>query len=111
MLAPAPQQERIYQAVHAAPVSQFSLSSASSLELGRARHPSQHEYQQPAPTHNTYQRVRRKQRSSSQNIYQSVNNCHSQSKVESCYTRAGGAAPAPASAQSPEVSCIQLLMK
>lgn len=77
-------QERIYQSVNnIAPVmSNSSLSSPSSADVSQSRSLyNTTSYQQP-----TYQKIRKhsshQQKRSQQNIYQSVNNCHSMSKVD-----------------------------
>ena len=94
--------EQIYQSVNHLPpvISHSSLSSPSSLDMSQSRHlynsvgalGAGAVYQQP-----TYQKIRKTrkypqqhQRSSSHNIYQSVNNCHSlTSKVESYCNQLG----------------------
>ena len=86
VVSPRPPEEQIYQSVMSVPgpgISRSSVSSpGSSLDLVNPRaiySTCVNTYQQP-----TYQKITKKyqQRSSSQNIYQSVNNCHSLSKVE-----------------------------
>ena len=84
--------EQIYQSVSVpGPViSHSSLSSpGSSLDLAPPRaiySTCTNLYQQP--TYQKIKKARNYQRSSSQNIYQSVNNCHSLSKVETYDSRA-----------------------